>query len=196
MTPDQLAAERRRGRFAAAAAFGSGIAFAVGAFWYQAINADAPVNAGFGLALALLIILAETRLRETSVAHLAGALIGGAIGLGLARTIGAALFWADAADGRVMFLHTLLLLVLPYLGLVLGARKGEWLEPARLVFALIAPPSGTPRRQLRATCYLTADCAKARKVYRRRKKFRLLEELLDVRVEVEIDHAEGLRLVA
>ncbi|MBA3948819.1 MAG: hypothetical protein H0X44_02610, partial [Acidobacteria bacterium] len=97
------------------------------------INADAPVNAGFGLLLALLIILAETRLRETSVAHLAGALIGGAIGLGLARTIGAALFWADAQDGRVMFLHTLLLLVLPYLGLVLGARKGEWLEPARLV---------------------------------------------------------------
>ncbi len=42
MTPDQLAAERRRGRIAAAAAFGSGIAFAVGAFWYQAINADAP----------------------------------------------------------------------------------------------------------------------------------------------------------
>jgi hypothetical protein len=42
VTPEQLAAERRRGRFAAAAAFGSGIAFAVGAFWYQAINADAP----------------------------------------------------------------------------------------------------------------------------------------------------------
>ena len=42
MTPERLAGERRRGRFAAAAAFGSGIAFAVGAFWYQAINADAP----------------------------------------------------------------------------------------------------------------------------------------------------------
>ena len=42
MTPEQLARERRRGRFAAAAAFGSGIAFAVGAFWYQAINSDAP----------------------------------------------------------------------------------------------------------------------------------------------------------
>ena len=29
-----------------------------------------------------------------------------------------------------------------------------------------------------------------------RKKFRLLEDLLDVRVDVEIDRAEGLRLVA
>jgi hypothetical protein len=43
------------------------------------LNAAASVNAGFGVALALLIILAETRLRETSVTHLLGALIGGAI---------------------------------------------------------------------------------------------------------------------
>jgi hypothetical protein len=42
VTPEQLAAERRRGRFAAAAAIGSAIAFAIGAFWYQAVNADAP----------------------------------------------------------------------------------------------------------------------------------------------------------
>jgi hypothetical protein len=33
-------------------------------------------------------------------------------------------------------------------------------------------------------------------VYRRRKKFRMLEEVLDLRIEVDIDHAEGLRLVA
>ncbi len=68
--------------------------------------------------------------------------------------------------------------------------------PARMVFALVAAPSRTARRQLRATCYLATDCAKARRVYRRRKKFRLLEELLDVRVDVQIDHAEALRLVA
>ncbi|MDQ3071464.1 MAG: PIN domain nuclease, partial [Acidobacteriota bacterium] len=97
------------------------------------LNADAAINAGFGAVLALLIVLAETRLRETSVTHMLGALIGAAIGLGLARTISAALFWADSTDGRVMFFHSLLLLVLPYLGLVLGARRGEWLEPARLV---------------------------------------------------------------
>ena len=97
------------------------------------INAPLAVNAGFGVLLALLFILAETRLRETSVSHLLGALIGGVIGLGLARTIAAAPVWANASDGRVMFLHSLLLLVLPYLGLVLGARKGEWLEPAKFV---------------------------------------------------------------
>jgi exopolyphosphatase/guanosine-5'-triphosphate,3'-diphosphate pyrophosphatase len=76
------------------------------------------------------------------------------------------------------------------------ALDSRSLEPARMVFALVAAPSRTARRQLRATCYLASDCAKARRVYRRRKKFRLLEELLDVRVNVQIDHAEALRLVA
>ncbi len=67
------------------------------------------------------------------VTDLLGALIGGAIGLGLSKTIGAALFWADTSDDRIVFLHSFILLVFPYLGIVMGARKGEWLQPQRLV---------------------------------------------------------------
>jgi uncharacterized protein YacL len=73
------------------------------------------------------------RLRRASITHLLGALLGGAIGLGIAKTISAALFWTDATDPRIVFVHSILLLVLPYLGLVIGVRRGEWLEPARLV---------------------------------------------------------------
>jgi uncharacterized protein YacL len=89
-------------------------------------------NVVIGGAIGLLIVIVETRLREAEVTDLLGALIGGAIGLGLAKTIGAALFWADTGDHRVKFLHSLVLLVFPYLGLVMGARKGEWLQPARI----------------------------------------------------------------
>jgi uncharacterized protein YacL len=92
-----------------------------------------PVNLAVGAALGLLMVIVESRLREAEVTDLLGALIGGAIGLGLAKTIGAALFWADTADRRVVFLHSFILLVFPYLGIVMGARKGEWLKPARLV---------------------------------------------------------------
>jgi uncharacterized protein YacL len=91
------------------------------------------VNIALGTALGLLIVLVETRMRTAAVSDLLGALIGGAIGLGLAKTIGAALFWADTADPRILFLHSFILLVFPYLGIVMGARKGEWLEPSRLV---------------------------------------------------------------
>jgi uncharacterized protein YacL len=91
------------------------------------------VNIAVGVTLGALIVLIETRLRSTEVTDLLGALIGGAIGLGLSKTIGAALFWANTSDRRVVFLHSFILLVFPYLGIVMGARKGEWLQPQRLV---------------------------------------------------------------
>ncbi|HET6675820.1 MAG TPA: PIN domain nuclease, partial [Nitrospiraceae bacterium] len=95
--------------------------------------ASAAVDGAIGALLGVVIVLVETRLREADVSDLLGALIGGAIGLGLAKTIGAALFWADSTDHRVAFLHSFILLVFPYLGIVMGARKGEWLRPQRIV---------------------------------------------------------------
>ena len=99
----------------------------------RAFHPGLPINLGVGVALGILIVYIETRLRSTEVTDLLGALIGGAIGLGLSKTIGAALFWANASDRRVVFLHSFILLVFPYLGIVMGARKGEWLKPQRLV---------------------------------------------------------------
>ena len=90
-------------------------------------------NIAFSLGLAALVVLFESRLRETAVTHVLGALIGGAIGLGLARAIGAGLFWADTGDRRVEFLHSFILIALPYLGLMIGGKHGEWLEPGRFV---------------------------------------------------------------
>jgi uncharacterized protein YacL len=98
-------------------------------------------NVAFALALAGLVVFFESRLRETSVTRILGALIGCAIGLAIARAIGSGFFWADNGDRRVEFLQSFILIVLPYLGLVLGGKHGEWLEPARLVslFRATAP---------------------------------------------------------
>jgi uncharacterized protein YacL len=111
--------------------------FVAAVAWASALlrpfNPALAANIAIGALLGATIVLIETRLRETEVTDLLGALIGGAIGLGLAKTIGAALFWADTSDHRVAFLHSFILLVFPYLGIVMGARKGEWLQPQRLV---------------------------------------------------------------
>jgi uncharacterized protein YacL len=90
-------------------------------------------NVLFALVLAALVVLFESRLRETAITRILGALIGCAIGLGIAHAIVTGLFWADSADRRVEFLHSFVLIMLPYLGLVLGGKHGEWLEPARLI---------------------------------------------------------------
>jgi uncharacterized protein YacL len=109
------------------------LAVAYSAILVRPFSPSPGLNIAVGVALGVLFVIVETRLRSAEVTDLLGALIGGAIGLGLAKTIGAALFWADTADRRVVFLHSFVLLVFPYLGIVMGARKGEWLEPARLV---------------------------------------------------------------
>src|SRR3954471_5725873 len=90
-------------------------------------------NPGFGVMLGALVVAFELRLKQIAMTHMLGALLGGAVGLGAAKTIGAALYWADVNDHRVVFLHSLILLGLPYIGLVMGARNSEWLEPERIV---------------------------------------------------------------
>lgn len=103
------------------------------AYQLQPLDRDPVLNLPFGIVLGALVVALEIRLKDTSITHILGALLGGAIGLAAAKTIGAALYWANLSDGRVVFLHTVILLGLPYLGLVMGARKGEWLEPAHLI---------------------------------------------------------------
>jgi uncharacterized protein YacL len=99
----------------------------------QPLPIGVAANLGFGLVLAGLAVVFESRLGETSTSRVIGSLIGLVIGLAIARGIEAGLSWMDNSDRRVEFLHSFLLIALPYLGLVMGAKQGEWLEPARLV---------------------------------------------------------------
>jgi uncharacterized protein YacL len=103
------------------------------AYQLQPLAGGIPVNVAFGLVLGAVVVAFEIQVRNTSVAHMLGALIGGAFGLVAAEMIGKALYWADLGDDRVVFLHSMILITLPYLGLVIGGRKGEWLQPENLV---------------------------------------------------------------
>jgi uncharacterized protein YacL len=116
------------------------------AFQLQPLAGGAAANAAFGAVLGAAIVVFEIRLKHISVTHMLGALIGGAIGLLAAKTIGAALYWANLGDDRVVFLHSVVLLALPYLGLVVGGRKGEWLAPEKLLTLF---RSTAPRRRYR-----------------------------------------------
>ena len=90
-------------------------------------------NVGFGVAVASLVVVLESRLHSAGLPQLVGALLGGAAGLGIAKTIETALFWTDTTDARISFLRGVVLLVLPYVGMMIGGRKGELLEPARII---------------------------------------------------------------
>jgi uncharacterized protein YacL len=89
------------------------------------------ISAGLGLAVALVVVFAEMRLRDAAVTNLLGALLGFGVGLWIASSLVDALRWADTSNNKVQFLNGLLIVMLPYLGLMFGARKGEWLEPGK-----------------------------------------------------------------
>lgn len=119
--------------------FAAGVAYAAASL--TPLPGGPVANGAYGVLLATIAVLLESRLREADLKYLVGALGGGAIGLGLAKTISAALIWTDPGDQRTAFFHSFLLLSLTYLGLIIGAKKGEWLEPSRLlnVFRSIGP---------------------------------------------------------
>jgi uncharacterized protein YacL len=116
------------------------------AYQVQPLPGGEIVNILFGLVLGLAIVGLEMRLRDSSVTHMLGALLGGALGLGAAATIGQALYWANLSDGRVVFLHSVILLALPYLGLVIGGRKGDFLKPDNIIGLF---RSSAPRKRYR-----------------------------------------------
>jgi len=94
-------------------------------------------NVAIGALLGVVVVIAETRLRSAEVTDLLGALIGGAIGLGLAKTIGAALFWADTGDRRVVFLHS-------FIGKANGSSRRGWSTCSATSARRSATGSSTP----------------------------------------------------
>jgi uncharacterized protein YacL len=62
-----------------------------------------------------------------------GALVGGVTGLVGARLLWGALDGLDIMAGH--FVHAMLVIFLGYAGVVVGASKGEWFEPARIIAA-------------------------------------------------------------
>jgi uncharacterized protein YacL len=116
------------------------------AYRLHPLEGGALANAGFGAVLGAVIVTVEALLRQVTLQRIVGAVAGGIVGLLLARTAGAALYWADPDVAGVGFIQTVLILALPYIGVIVGVRRSDWLSPSRLS-ALFR--GGGPERRFR-----------------------------------------------
>jgi uncharacterized protein YacL len=86
-----------------------------------------------GLVLGLGIVLFEIRVKEVSLKRLIGAAIGSTLGIMGAFLMAMVLGWAlSGGHPALPFLQILILLWMTYIGLVLGANKGDMLNLAAL----------------------------------------------------------------
>jgi uncharacterized protein YacL len=88
--------------------------------------------AGVGLAFAISVFLFEIRLQRASMRRLIGAAIGSILGILGAYLMGLVLARTTIPEGSRSFLDVALLLVMTYIGLVVGANKGDMLNLAAL----------------------------------------------------------------
>lgn len=101
-------------------------------YFLQPFGMGRPIDAAVGLALGVAVILFEVRLRNISLKRLIGAAIGSILGI-----VGASLFSTvlrnAVAPGRMQsFLQLFVLLLMAYVGLIVGAAKGELLNLSAL----------------------------------------------------------------
>src|SRR6202166_2560818 len=84
--------------------------------------------AGVGLAFSISVFLFEMRLQRASMRRLIGGAFGSILGILGAYLMGLVLARTSIPDGSRSFMDVALLLVMTYIGLVVGANKGDMLN--------------------------------------------------------------------
>src|SRR5215831_11647817 len=105
---------------------------AIACYVIEPFGLTAKVDAGLGVLIGLAVILFEWRLRLVSLKRLIGAALGSILGI-----IGAYLFAlvirSSVPEGHTQsFLQIMVMLLMAYVGLIVGANKGDLLNLAAL----------------------------------------------------------------
>jgi uncharacterized protein YacL len=102
-------------------------------YFFPPFHLDRIIGAGIGFVLSVVIVYLETRIRKSqfkiiwssTVGTLAGVLLGWALG---------SIYQTIASDNpTTTFIRIFFLLIMPYIGFLVGTRKFEWLEPPHLL---------------------------------------------------------------
>ncbi|HEY2843902.1 MAG TPA: PIN domain-containing protein [Bryobacteraceae bacterium] len=101
------------------------------AYFLHPFNIEGPLAAGIGVAAGIAVVIFEIRIKQVSLTRLIGAAAGSILGILGAYLISLVMDRAmPDSDNTVPFLEVLVLALMTYCGLVVGADKGEMLNLA------------------------------------------------------------------
>ena len=104
------------------------VACVAAGYYFHPFDLMPLATAAIGLLFSLSVFLFETRLRRASLRRLIGAAVGSILGIVGAYLMGLVLDHTSIPDDSRSFLDVALLLVMTYIGLVIGAKKGDMLN--------------------------------------------------------------------
>jgi len=84
------------------------------------------------LLLGLLIVFLETRIRKTQFRIIWSSTLGTFLGIALGWFLGLVYHAVPADETTSIFIRVFFLLIMPYIGFLVGLRRPEWLSPSHL----------------------------------------------------------------
>jgi uncharacterized protein YacL len=105
---------------------------AAGGYAYPPFGLRGIAAAAVGLVLGAVFVFLEARLRRAQFKAVWSAVVGTLLGMVLGWMIGR-IYTSVVPGSSAAFARTVLLIVLPYIGFVVGTRKAEWLEPGHVL---------------------------------------------------------------
>jgi uncharacterized protein YacL len=105
---------------------------ATAGYFFPMFHLDRRISAGIAFVLAVLIMHLETRIRKTQFKVIWGSTVGTFAGVLLGWGLGTVYHSITDDHPTSVFIKLFFLIIMPYIGFLVGTRKSEWLDPAYL----------------------------------------------------------------
>jgi uncharacterized protein YacL len=101
-------------------------------YFFPPFNVSAYAGAAVGFVLSVIIVYLETRIRKTQFKIIWSSTVGTFAGVILGWGLGSIYQTIAKDSGTSSFIRIFFLLIMPYIGFLVGTRKFEWLAPPYL----------------------------------------------------------------
>jgi len=101
-------------------------------YFLPLFHLPSPVSAGIACAVAGIIMYLETRIRRTQFKIIWSSTVGTYAGVFLGWSLGAVYQNISPDPTSTLFIKIFFLIIMPYIGFLVGTQKSEWLDPAHL----------------------------------------------------------------
>ncbi|MGB7295018.1 MAG: PIN domain-containing protein [Candidatus Aminicenantales bacterium] len=101
-------------------------------YFFPIFRLSRVASAGVALSIGAIIMYLETRIRRTQFKVIWSSTIGTYAGVFLGWSLGAIYTNITTDAPTALFIRIFFLIIMPYIGFLVGAQKSEWLDPAHL----------------------------------------------------------------